>query len=299
MNKLSVVINTLNEEKNIVNCIDSIKEIADEIIVVDMNSDDNTQELAQKNGAKLFSHKRMGYVEPARNFAISKATGEWIFIIDADEEITKSLAKKIRSAVEKNTSDYCLVPRKNIVFGKWLKHSRWWPDYNIRLFRKGYVKWSDEIHSVPLTVGNGEDFEAIEENAIIHNHYTNIDQYIDRLNRYTTYQAKSLVEKKYSFEWEDLIKKPTGEFLSRYFYGQGYKDGLHGLALSLLQSFSEIVVYLKVWQMSGFKEKDLNSKKVISEIKKNQKEINYWSADLLYKEGGGVAQLIKRKFKIS
>ncbi len=295
---LSVVINTLNEENNIANCIDSVKEFADEVVVVDMHSEDNTQEIAKKLGAQVFEHERMGYVEPARNFAIEKAKGDWILILDADEELTDDLAEKLENIVEADKYDYVAIPRKNIVFGKWLQHSRWWPDYNIRFFKKDSITWHKEIHSVPLTNGKGTDLEAKEELAIIHHHYVSVDQYIERLNRYTTKQAEEIKASGVSFQWEDVLMKPSGEFLSRYFAGKGYKDGLHGLALCSLQAFSELVVCLKHWQLEKFPERHLNYKEVIQTMKEVQKEQNYWHADTFVNEHGGFTNIVKRKLKL-
>src|SRR3990167_8259410 len=160
-----------------------------------MHSDDKTQDIAKKFGAKVFEHDRTGYVEPARNYAISKTTGDWILVLDADEEIAKFLADKLRQiSTDSKSADYYRLPRKNIIFGKWIKHSRWWPDYNIRFFLKGSVSWTEVIHSIPMTKGKGADLEADEKNAIIHHHYTSVNQYVERLNRYTTEHARLLVK---------------------------------------------------------------------------------------------------------
>ena len=299
MTKISVVINTLNEEKNLPRAIASVKGLADEIIVVDMKSEDNTLNIAKKAGAKVYEYKRMGYVEPARNFAIGKAKGEWILILDADEQLPKPLINKLKKIVKNPTANYYRLPRKNIIFRKWMKHSRWWPDYNIRFFQKEFVSWSEVIHSVPMTQGKGLDLPAKEDLAIIHNHYESIEQYIERMNRYTKLQAKGLIKDGYEFSWKDVIVKPASEFLSRYFAGEGYKDGLHGLALASLQAFSELVLYLKIWQSEKFKEQEINVKKVIKTMKKQESDLHYWQADALLKSGGGVIQKIKRKFKLS
>jgi len=298
MDKISVVINTLNEEKNLPRLLASVKDIADEIVVVDMKSDDKTVEIAKKAGVLVFDHERTKYVEPARNYAISKAQGKWILVLDADEELTVGLSKELNKVRRNPNADYYRIPRKNIVFGKWLKHSRWWPDYNIRFFKKGFVTWSEVIHSVPITKGDGLDLLEKEENSIIHYHYQTVEQYIERMNRYTTEQAKSLVDDNYKFKWQDLVKKPTNEFLSRYFFGQGYKDGVHGLALSLLQAFSEVMKYLKVWQKEKFEEKDPGVKEVVDVIKESEKDLNYWQADALIRNGGGLIQRIRRKFRL-
>lgn len=293
--EISVVINTLNEEENIEAAIKSAKRISDDIVVVDMHSDDKTAKLAKKCGARVYKHERTGYVEPARNFAIEKARNDWIFVLDADERIPKSLAKRIERYLANGPADYYAVPRKNIIFGKWIKHSRWWPDYNIRFFKKGKVVWDNNIHSIPITHGKGADMPSVNANyAIKHYHYTSVEQYIERLNRYTTIQAKESEE----FKWQNLIASPVREFNSRYFAGMGYKDGLHGLALAFLQAFSELIVELKVWQKFKFIDKKIENKTVIKEIRKTQKEINYWTANTLIEKSIDIKEKIRRKFKI-
>lgn len=298
MKRISVVINTLNEAKNLPRAIASVKNLADEVIVVDMESDDGTPNIAEKLDAHVFSHKRVGYVEPARNFAISKATGEWILILDADEEIGQELNKLIKRTIEKPKADYYRIPRKNIIFGKWMKHSRWWPDYNIRLFKKGRVSWNEMIHSVPVTTGKGTDLPEKESLAIIHHHYDSIEQFIERMNRYTTTNAETRVKEGYKFSWKDLIERPMQEFFSRYFFGLGYKDGVHGLALSLLQAFSELSVYLKIWQSEKFKDENVDSKKVIDLMRDEEKELHFWQSDALLRETGNQLYRIKRKLRI-
>lgn len=277
MNTISVVINTWNEEKNLPRVITSIKDLASEIVVVDMESTDSTREVAKKHGAKVYNHPYTGYVEPARNFAIEKAKGPWIFIIDADEEIPDNLAKKIKYlAKNPDGRDFFRIPRKNVIFGQWIRHARWWPDHQIRFFRKGSVVWSEIIHSVSETHGVGWDLPGEERFAIVHYHYQSISQYVERLNRYTTIQAQFKIKDGYAFKWRDVISKPTSEFVSRFLAGEGYKDGIHGLALCLLQAFSELVLYLKVWEQEKFKMINLDSAEIENEITNAQREIDHW-----------------------
>jgi (heptosyl)LPS beta-1,4-glucosyltransferase len=296
--KISVVINTLNEEKNLPRTIASVKSLADEIIVCDMESEDKTREVAEKLGAGVFEHKKTGYVEPARNYAISKAKNSWILILDADEEIPGSLADEIVRATKSGEADFYRIPRKNIIFRKWMKHSRWWPDYNIRLFKKGRVCWNEVIHTVPVTQGTGKEFEPKEELAIVHHNYDSIEQYLERMDRYTTQYAKVKTSQGYKFSWKDLILKPLNEFFSRYFFGEGYKDGLHGLALSLLQTFSELIVYLKIWQRNNFLDQRPKLEEVISLLRDEEKDLHYWENDSLFKESRSLKDRLRRKFKI-
>lgn len=294
MAKISVIINTLNEEKNFPRAISSIKGFADEIVVVDMKSTDNTVAIAKKEGARVYQYRRVGYVEPARNFAISKATGDWIFVLDADEVLPLTLAKKLKKITQNPHADYYRVPRKNIIFGKWIRYSRWWPDFNIRFFKKGKVSWNEVIHSVPMTVGTGADLGAREDSAIIHYNYNSIEQYLERMNRYTTIQSKELISRNYKFIWKDLIVRPMGEFLGRYFASEGYKDGVHGLALAILQAFSEAVLYLKLWQEEKFLEQGITLPEISRELGKAQEEMDWWLKEILIKSGSFLASLPHR-----
>ena len=274
--KVSVVVNTYNEEKNIGRCLDSVEDFADEIIVVDMHSSDKTVEIVKEYGAKVFQYEYTRYVEPARNFALSKATGDWILLLDADEELPESLSHKLREIIEIDRADLVKIPRKNIIFGKWIEHTRWWPDYLVRFFRQDKVKFSDEIHAPPQTKGEELILEPKEELAIIHHNFQTISQFIERLNRYTDIQSDEKNKDQYEFKIEDLLIKTSNEFFSRFFSGEGYKDGGHGLILSVLQAFSEFIVYLKVWEKQGFKEERIEKLRGI--VGKIVKDFYYWQA---------------------
>lgn len=273
---ISAVINTLNEEKSIRRAIKSVL-WADEVLVCDMYSDDKTVEIAKKLGARVIYHKRINYVEPARNFAISKAEGEWILILDADEQVPESLKERLVEIANKmDQMDYVRIPRKNLIFGKWMQESQWWPDLNVRFFKKGKVSWGDKIHRPPKVLGLGLDLPDNEKWAIVHHNYETIAQFLERMNRYTTIQAEELKKEGYKFDWKDLLEKPLSEFLSRFFANKGYKDGLHGLALSFLQAFSFLVVYLKLWESNNFKEQDIDLMEFNSQKDKSAKAIDFW-----------------------
>lgn len=298
MATLSVVINAQNVEKNLPRCLASIKNLADEIVVVDQGSTDGTFKIAKKFGAKIYKHDPVAYVELTRNFAISKATGDWILILDPDEEMGSALALEIKKIIKEDKAEYFRIPRKNIIFDKWIRHTLWWPDYQTRLFKKGKVSWSEVIHSVPITIDRGADIKPEEDLAIIHHNYNTIEEFLEKLNRYTSVQADILIKDNYIFDLKDLIGKPFKEFITRYFTGEGYKDGVHGLVLSLFQAFSELVVYVKVWQADKFKESDVEVSSVITEMRAKEKELHYWQGDAVYKQTGKFTDRIKRKLRI-
>ncbi len=308
--KLSVVINTKNAEATLEATLKSVK-FADEIIIVDMKSDDATVEIAQKYTDKIFAHKDVGYVEPARNFAIKKATGDWILIVDADEEVPQELEAAIKGIVKtaasgQKTADCYYIPRRNLIFNKVIEKTGWWPDYVLRLFRKGFVSWSDEIHSIPITKGVVKELPAIADLAILHHNYQHVDQYLDRLNRYTSIQASEFAgdpdKEQQEIDGAYITKKFYSEFLSRFFAGRGVNDGTHGLALSLLQGLSEASVAIKSWEARGFPESNREQEEAtVAELAQFNRELAYWIANWKVENTSGIEQFvwkIRRKFYI-
>lgn len=273
---ISAVINVRNEAENLNKCLRSIKDFADEVIVVDMHSTDKSVEIAQKYGAKVFPYRPMKYVEPARNFALSKATGKWVILLDPDEYLGKTLKNELQKISLRSDIDYVHIPRKNIILGKWFRHSNWWPDYIIRFFRRGHVDWHKEIHSQPTTKGNGHTLLDSEKLAIRHNNYTTLSQFVHRALRYSNVQAEELHKNEYKLKTSDFVLKPIQEFNSRFFAAQGYKDGFHGLAFSILQAFAIALIYIRLWEIEGASEKILSKDSFISASQEATYEYSYW-----------------------
>src|SRR3989344_1081897 len=171
MGKLSVVISAYNEEKNIKDCIDSLRDLADEIIVVDNSSTDKTAEIAKKLGANIFTQENdPSRIDLQKNFGFSKATCDWILSLDADERVTPELTSEIKSNIQHPTSNIqgYEIPRKNIIFGKWIEHTGWYPDYQLRLFKKGKGKF-EEKHVHEMIKLEGEPGKLVS--PIIHYNY--------------------------------------------------------------------------------------------------------------------------------
>lgn len=291
---VSAVVHTYNEEENIDRCLSSLS-WTDEIVLVDMGSTDKTIDKARQFKAKIFQHPYTGFVEPARNFGIEKARGDWIVILDADEEVPFSLSSCLLKVRKEGKCDFVRIPRKNIIFGKWIKYAGWWPDHQVRFFKRGYVSWVEKIHGIPATRGQGLDLPENEDLSIIHYHYLTISQYIERLNRYTTINAKELYFDNLEFDHKFLFKKPVAEFVRRFFLFKGYKEGLHGLALSFLQAISEAVTYLKLWELEEFKTKKLTLEEVEQLLSEEAKEKKYWVVnELLEKEDSSFKKIILR-----
>lgn len=262
MKNLSVIIITYNEEKNITDCIKSIKDIAGEIIVVDQKSDDKTVFLAKKLGAQVYSNKNYGHAEPSRNYAISKAKKRWILFLDADERITKTLREKVKLIIDKEEFDVIAFPRKNIMFNKWLKHTFWWPDYQIRLFIKGNLKWPRTVilqsHLQPEISGRILTLEPQEDNAIEHRNlklYGNADGVFDMIKRYTKLtDFKNSILSNNTLTPTDLMNYMTGEFEFRFIQNQGYLDNMHGFILSKFMEFYRFAEIVYFWEQKKYPE---------------------------------------------
>lgn len=293
---LSVIISTKNNAAIVERALKSV-EFADEIIVVDMYSDDNTLEIVKKYTDKVFAHKDFGYVEPVRNFSIEKTTSDWVLIIDADEEVSPGLRKALKSIVRAKNQvelpDCFYLPRKNIIFDKWIKRTGWWPDYQLRFFRKDHVQWSDKIHSVPTTKGEVREFPAKEKFALIHHNYQSVSQFIERLNRYSTIQAEEQEDHK-SLNSQDILDEFGSSFLQRLFAQKGIQEGTHGISLSILQSTADAVAKMKVWESQGFPQMNKDSIATLKYLSQFKKELAYWIADSQVNHSHGSKKLLWR-----
>lgn len=252
MNKISLVINTKNEEKNIKDCILSAKDIVDEIIVVDMKSSDKTVQLAKEFGAKTYSVKDVGFADPARNFALSKAVMEWTLTLDADERLTEELRNKIVRLIKDSSYDSYKFPFKNILLGKWIKHSMWWPDYHLRLFRTGLLNWPAKVHQEPNFTGRLFQLDPLEKNAVVHYNIANIKELLEMVDQYSS--VEHTFQSKKNITPNDLVKYLSHEFRWRYLEHKGYLDGMHGLILGKFMDVYRLLEVAKFWEKQGYKE---------------------------------------------
>jgi hypothetical protein len=214
-----------------------------------------------------------------KNFGFKEATADWVFNLDADERVSLKLKKEIlkvlSSPQKENISGY-EIPRKNIIFGRWIQHGLWWPDFQLRLFKKNKGQFPCiHVHEKIKVSGKVEKLKQ----PIIHYNYQTIEQFIDKLNHlYTNNEAEILLKSGKKLNWYDAVRMPTNDFLSNFFARQGYKDGLHGLVLSLLQAFYSLTVFLKAWERQKFWQ--FNNRDFINqtheEFKQSQKQINHW-----------------------
>lgn len=248
--KLSVVISAYNEEKRIRDVLESVY-FADEIIFVDNESTDSTKKIAQEFAAKIFTRPNFQILNKNKNFGFLKASNEWILNLDADEIVTPELRDEIISVISKpNNIDGYLIPRKNMILGKWMEHTGWYPDYQPRLFKKGKGKFAEKhVHEKIVFTGKTENLK----NPMIHNSYSSLDQFLQKMmTNYTISEAENLIAKGYEPKLIDSLLFPANEFLKRFFLEEGYKDGAHGLVLSCLMAFYHFVVFARVWEMKNY-----------------------------------------------
>lgn len=245
---ISATVVNFNEKEKLQSCLESVKDFADEIVVVDLGSTDDSRQIAQKFSGKFFSHKFVPYVELVRDYAISKASGDWILVLDPDERVTQSLKNRLQDIVKNNEVDAVNIPRKNIFFGRWIKHTNWWPDKHVRFFKKGKVKWDDKIHFYPQVEGKILDLPAKEELAIVHLGYNTITEFIDRQNRYSNIEAQNLYDIGERFSWFNFFWKPIREFLVRFVRHAGFLDGFYGFVLTYLMMVYQLQVMIKLWE---------------------------------------------------
>jgi glycosyltransferase involved in cell wall biosynthesis len=242
MNSLSVVIITKDEEENIRRCLDSVR-WADEIIVVDTGSTDSTKEIAEESGASVYKTQWQGFGQ-AKAFAVEKTSGDWVLSVDADEEITVQLAKEIREAIETEdgTAGF-IIPRKTNFLGRWINHSRWSPDYVLRLFRRRKGRFSSSlVHEEILVEGR----TARLRNHILHRSYPNAGTYFDKLERYSTLGAEEMYKKGKKSSALDKLLKPAAAFYRHYIFGAGFLDGLEGFLIAILSAYGVITKYRKL-----------------------------------------------------
>ena len=272
--KLSVVISAHNEEKRIREVLEAVF-FADEIIIVDNASTDATKNICKEFTKKIFSRPNFQMLNKNKNYGFSKASNEWILNLDADEIITPELREEIISAISKSNSvdGYC-IPRKNMILGKWIAHTGWYPDYQLRLFKKGKGKFAERhVHEKIDLNGTTENLK----NPMIHKSYNSLDQFLQKMmSNYTISEAENLIAKGYEPKLIDSLLFPSGEFLKRFFLEEGYKDGAHGLILSLLMAFYHLVVFARVWEMKNYPDNE-NALNVFQQGSSQiLKDTSYW-----------------------
>lgn len=247
---LSVIVITLNEERNIGDCLRSVA-WADEIVVVDACSKDATAEVAKKFTGKVFIRTWEGYAA-AKTFALEQTMHDWVLWLDADERVTPELKNEIQTLLQSGTVQYQAyeVARKAFFLGKWIQHCGWYPGYVVRLFEKHAATFSaSRVHE---KIDYHGPIGRLQHDLL---HYTddNLFHYFAKFNRYTSLAATELSEKGRKFSFFDMLLRPPFVFVKMYIIRRGFLDGKHGFILSLLSAAYVFTKYAKVWEVQRVK----------------------------------------------
>ncbi len=242
---ISVVLITLNEERNIDRCLSSVR-WADEIIVVDSFSSDNTVERARAYTPHVYRNEYLGSTKQME-WGIEHATGDWILLIDGDEEVSPDLATELQSAARTaGMAGYELL-RKPWAFGRWIEHGGWFPDYQLRFFRRdSFVVNHEEVHGGFTTRGPCGRLGGL----VYHYTYESLFAYLERMNEYTSLQVSNRLKVRpdASPRWYNLLLSPVSHFLRMFFSKKGYRDGMNGFLLASLDALYSMTLYAKVWE---------------------------------------------------
>lgn len=298
MKNISVVISAFNEEENIKDCLESVG-WADEIILVDNSSIDKTVEIGRQYTQKIFTRPNLPMLNLNKNYGFDQTTGDWILNLDADERVTSELRKEIQELDPLPDVGGYEMARKNIIFGKWIEHGLWWPDYQLRLFRKNSGEFPGvHVHEKVEIKGKTEKLAS----PLLHYNYQTVSQYLWKMDQiYTENEVKNRLKTGEKINWSEAISMPVNDFLAVFFARQGYKDGLHGLVLAFLQSFYALIVFAKTWEAQGFKEIKTSHflANVEQELAKAEKQKRYWilSAKIQQSQGwlSKICYQMKRK----
>lgn len=247
MTDISVLIVAKNDTEYLLQTINSVVHWTKEVIIIDIGiPDDVLKELSRFKVVIIPHDGAVTYADQIRNKIMIHASASYVFFLDPDEVVPKDLQEYIQENYQKY--DALAFPRKNIIFEKWIQHARWWPDHQLRLYKKNIGSWKPEIHSKPTINGIIHKVEPKEELALIHFNYKNLDHYFEKMTRYAKAESKDYLKEEKKFTLSIALSKGTQEFISRYFAGNGYKDGMHGFVLSFMQLMYYPLVYFYYWE---------------------------------------------------
>lgn len=251
MIKLSAVVLTKNEERNIKNCLESVYKWADEILIIDDMSTDNTLDIARKYTDRIIS-KKMDLEGVHRNFAYSQSKNIWVLSLDADERATEELKTEIEEAVKEGVKyNGYTIPRRNFIGNYWVKYGGWYPSPQLKLFRKDKFRY-EEVGVHPRAFM--DDPCGHLKSDIIHYSYRNIEDFLSKLNNQTTREAQKWYSQNKPMRMGRFLWRTYDRFMRTYFTRKGYKDGFIGFVVSYFAGLYQFLSYLKYREIvKGYK----------------------------------------------
>jgi len=248
MSGISVVIITLNEERNIARCIQSVKAIADEVLVVDSHSTDLTCQVAEGLGARLIKQEWLGY-SATKNFANSHARFDHILSLDADEALSDTLRESIMAVKETWLADGYTMNRLTNYCGHWIKHCGWYPDPKLRLFNKSKASWIGEKIHESIVLDNGAASLHLKGD-ILHYSYYSLAEHINQAERFTDLAALKAYEAGKNSSSLKIVLAPKVKFIRDYFFKRGFLDGFYGYTVCRLSAHATWLKYSKLRQLN-------------------------------------------------
>lgn len=245
--QLTVVVITLNEEKNIKRCLTSVKGFADEILVIDSLSTDATVEISKKLGAKVIEHEFLGYVGQ-RNLGTDHATHDWVLMLDADEVVSHELASSISKIKSNPKHNFYKFNRLTNYCGKWIKHCGWYPDKKLRLYNRQKGKWTGKMVHEQWSPSNESSETGYIKGDLLHYTFNTIDEHILQIHKFTELSARSAANAGKSCSLLKIVFGPTWFFFSRYILKLGFLDGYYGYLICKLSAYAQLIKYSKTRQ---------------------------------------------------
>ncbi len=245
MIQLSVVIITFNEEKNIERCLLSVKEVADEVIVLDSFSKDRTKEICENHGAKFFQHKFDGHIEQ-KNRAITYATHKHILSLDADEALDPTLIASIKSIKNKFEKDGYYMNRLTNYCGHWVKHCGWYPDKKLRLVDSSKGHWTGTNPHDKYELFAGDENTGHLKGDILHYSYYTLEDHYRQVEYFTDIASKAYHKKGKKAMMYKLAVNPVAKFIDHYLIHLGFLDGKAGYLISKISAYATWLKYKKL-----------------------------------------------------
>lgn len=244
---VTLCVSTRNAAAHLDGCLAGCADWVSEIVVVDMESEDGTREIAQRYGAHVIEVPNAGFAEPGRQRFIDAATQPWLLVLDADERSTEGLRELVARTAAREDVDGVWLPRRNRVFGHWFRGAGYWPDRQMRLFRRERTHWPPTVHTWAQVDGVTEEAPADPDAAIVHLQYDTIGAWVERNNRYTDAEVERAVAAGRKPSVVRLAWLPLAHFVHRFVRERGFRDGWPGLAVSLLVAINTVHTELKLW----------------------------------------------------
>jgi glycosyltransferase involved in cell wall biosynthesis len=244
LERLTAVIITLNAARQLDACLQSVA-FADEIVIVDSGSRDDTKTIAERHRARVVHQDWLGYGKQ-KQFAVMQAGSRWVLCIDADERVSEPLRQSIQAELAAPRFRAYRMPRRNRFMGRWLRHGEGYPDWSLRLFDREYAAWSDDvIHEKVVARGPVGTLKG----DLLHESEVGIADYLNKQNQYTTLQAKELFARGKRAGVGKLLFSPFFRFIKFYFLRLGFLDGVPGLVHILIGCFNSFTKYSKLREL--------------------------------------------------